>query len=217
MKDKIELLIADDHPIFRAGLQQLLERTRDYTIIGAAGDGITALQIIEERKPHIAIIDVNMPYLSGLEVARAIRTKKLPTKVAILTMYKEKDLFEKAMELGVMAYVLKDNAVTEIVNAIKAIADGHYYISPAISEYLVTRETRFKDLSEKKPGLDDLTPSERHILRLIGQGKTSKEIAKELFISYKTVENHRSRICEKLDIHGSHSLMKFAIVNKSVI
>lgn len=217
MKKKIEIFIADDHPIYREGLQQVIERSQNFTIIGEAGDGKTALHLIEERKPDIAIIDVNMPDMSGLEVTKEIKKKEIHTKVAFLTMYKEEDLFNEAMDLGVMAYVLKDNAVTEIVKAINFIVAGRYYISPSISEYLVSRETRSKDLMQKTPGLEDLTPAERKILKLIAQGKTSKKIAAELFLSYKTVENHRSNICDKLDIHGSHSLLKFAIENKALI
>jgi DNA-binding NarL/FixJ family response regulator len=132
-------------------------------------------------------------------------------------MYKEEDMFNEAMNIGVKGYVLKENAVSDIVDSIKIVASGRYFISPIISEFLVSRSDRVRSLLKKKPQLETLTATERRVLRLISEINTSKEIADYLHISYKTVENHRSNICTKLDIHGSHSLLKFAIENKDVL
>lgn len=215
MKDDIRVFIADDHPIFRKGLRNVIESTEGVTLQGEATDGGTALRLIEELVPDIAIVDVNMPGMSGIDVAKAVQAKNISTGIIFLTMYKEEDLFNEAMDRGVMGYVLKENAVSEIVNAVHSVASGEYYISPSISGYLINRKRRTDELTQEKPGLDTLTSTERKVLKLIAEGKTSKEIAADLYVSTKTIENHRANICDKLDIHGSHALLKFAFENKS--
>lgn len=215
MNREINVLIADDHPIFLQGLKQVIESAQNINIVGTASDGETALRLIEEINHDIAILDINMPGMSGLDVAKAVRERSIAISIIFLTMYKEEDLFNEAMEWGVMGYVLKENAVSEIVNAVNTVSAGNYYISPSISGYLVNRKMRADELTKEKPGLEKLTATERKILRLIVEGKTSKEIAAVLFVSYKTVENHRTNICNKIEIHGSHALLKFAFENKS--
>jgi DNA-binding NarL/FixJ family response regulator len=220
MKDKIlqtklRVLIADDHPMFRKGLLQAVGSDNTIEIIGEAGDGLEALRLVDELKPDVAILDIEMPGLNGLQVAEEIIKRQLPVDIVFLTMYKEEDMFNEAMDLGVKGYVLKESAVSDIVNSIKIVASGRYFLSPSISEFLVSRSDRARLLLKKKPQLQNLTTTERKVLRSISENKTSKEIADELNISYRTVENHRSNICNKLAIHGSHSLLKFAIEHKS--
>jgi DNA-binding NarL/FixJ family response regulator len=207
----------DDHPLFRQGLRQVVEGDARFELVAEAGDGETAVRLIQEKKPDVAVLDVNLPGLSGLEIARKLQTKRLPTRVIILTMYKEEETFNRALDIGVKGFVLKENAVEDILTALAAVARGEHYLSPSISGYLVRRHNRAESLATQKPGLDDLTKAERRILKLIAEKKTSRQIAAELFISTRTVEAHRANICEKLDLHGSHSLLQFALENRSAI
>jgi DNA-binding NarL/FixJ family response regulator len=183
--------------------------------VGETGDGEDALLLIQQKKPDVAILDVKLPGLSGLEIARKLHDKRSRTRVIMLTMHKEEELFNRALDSGAMGFVLKENAVEEIVKAIVAVAEGEHYLSSTISGYLVRRRNRAESLAKEKPGLDDLTKAELRILKLISQKKTSREIGAELFVSPRTVEAHRANICAKLALRGSHSLLQFALENRS--
>lgn len=211
----ISLLIADDHPLLRAGLRQVIATDPRLQIIAEAADGATALELLTTHQPDVAVLDIEMPNLTGFALLRELRAQRLTTAVVFLTMYHEEEMFNEALDLGALGYVLKDSATTDITAAIRAVAAGQPFISPAISAYLFNRATRSTTLTQQLPGLNDLTPTERRVLKLIAENKTSKEIAAELFISYRTVENHRANICQKLDLKGSHSLLKFAFDHKS--
>jgi len=215
MSQRITVLIVDDHPLFREGLRQVILKDSRLELCGAAGDGPTALQMIYEKKPDIAVLDVNLPGLTGLEIAQKLQHKRLPTRLVILTMLKEETVFNRALDLGVKGFVLKENAVEEIAKALTIVADGEHYLSPSISGYLIRRRSRAESLANEKPGLEDLTKAELRILKLIAMKKTSREIASELFISPRTVEAHRANICVKLNLRGSHSLLQFALENRS--
>ncbi|MGV3772599.1 MAG: response regulator [Verrucomicrobiales bacterium] len=215
MSRAIKVIIADDHPIFRHGLQHLIGQDHDIQIISDAADGKTALNRIRELKPAIAVLDVDMPQMDGLEVTRQLKKENLDTKVIVLTGYKDQEVFNTAMDAGVFGYVLKESAVEDIVEAVQAVASGNYFISPAISAFLVNRRNTIDKFRKENPALDYLTKSEIRILRLIADNKTSKEIASDLGISPRTVENHRANICNKLNLHGIHSLVKFAFDNKA--
>ncbi len=215
MNPTFTVLIADDHPVFRQGLRQVIESDPALHIVQEAGDGREALRCIRERKPGICILDIQMPQLDGLAIVRQMRAERLAGEVIFLTMYKEEELFNAALDLDVKGYVLKESAVNDILQGIHTVGAGHRYISPALSDFLVTRRAGAEALRRRKPGLNDLTPSERRILKLIAEDKTSKEIAGELGLSPRTVENHRTNICTKLDVHGIHGLIKFAYDNKS--
>ncbi|MEK6570821.1 MAG: response regulator transcription factor [Bacteroidota bacterium] len=217
MISHITLVLADDHPLFRKGLREVIDSDPALNIVGEAGDGATALKLIQQHTPTMAILDVDMPRMGGLTVAREIQKQKLETDVVFLTMYKEEDLFNEAMDVGARAYVLKDSAVDDILNAIHTVEDGKYYISPALSDHLIKRSARAEKLLRHTPSLEDLTPAELRILKLIAENKTSKAIADVLSISYKTVENHRTSIASKLHLRGSHSLLKFALENRQAL
>jgi len=217
MTDKIKIIIADDHPVFRDGLKQLIEKEDNMCVTGEAEDGQKALELILENKPDIAILDMSMPQKTGLDVLRELRNKKIKTKIIFLTMFSEEDIFNEAMDLGVEGYVLKESAENDILLCINRVAKDNYCISPLISNLMIKRMNRKSELDRQKPSLENLTPTERRILKLIAQDKTSKEISEELFISYRTVENHRTTISNKLNLHGTHSLVKFAIENKSLL
>jgi DNA-binding NarL/FixJ family response regulator len=207
--------MADDHPMFRGGLRQIITAQRDLRLVHEAGDGEVALRIARELKPTVAILDLDMPKLSGLEVAAVIQRERLPVHIIVLTMHREEDLCNEALDLGILGYVLKDSAADDILQGIRAVAAGRHYLSPSISGFLVNRNARAESLRRAKPGLANLTPAEVGVLRLIAQSKTSKEIADELGLSTRTVENHRFNIGTKLDLHGVHSLVKFAFDHKS--
>lgn len=213
MTTEIRLVIADDHPIVRQGLRQVIEKDPGLMIVAEAGDGQAALEQIKTTKPDVVILDVDMPLLNGFAVARALADLPLPTKIIFLTVHCEEEFFNEALELGAKGYVLKDSSVTDIVACIRAIAAGQNYVSPALTTHLFRQRRR--DSQPQQPGVGILTPSERQVLKLIADYKTSKEIAAALFISPHTVQTHRKNICAKLELEGNHALMRFAMDHKS--
>jgi DNA-binding NarL/FixJ family response regulator len=213
----IKVVIVDEHPLFRAGLRHVIGGDRRFDLVGEAGDGETALKLIQETRPDVAVLDVNVTGLTALEIARKLRGKKNPARLIILTMHKEEGIIDHALDSGVKGFVVKENAVEEIAKAIVAVAAGEHYLSPAVSGYFIRRRNRAEQLAAQKPGLDDLTKAERRILKLISEKKTSRKIAAELFISPRTVEAHRANICAKLELRGSHSLLHFALENRSCL
>ena len=214
MKPEISIVIADDHPIFRQGLRQMIEMEDGIQVVGEAPDGVAALNIIEELKPDVAVLDINMPNMKGFDVAREIRQRGLDVGIIFLTMYDDERMFNEALNVGALGYLLKDSAISDIADSVRAVASGQHFISPSISRFLINRSSRSATLSEQRPSLKNLTPSELRVLKLISEHKTSKEIAAQLFISYRTVENHRTNICQKMGIHGSNALIKFALEHK---
>ena len=215
MSKPTTILIADDHPIFRRGLRDVVKEDASVKLLGEAGDGAEALRLAGELRPQVVVLDHDMPKMNGLQVAQAVRRQKLALGLVMLTMFKEERLFNEAMDAGFLGYVLKENAASDLIECIHAVAAGRAFISPVLSPYLLERGRRAAALASQKPGLDQLTPAERRILKLIATDFTSKEIADQLGVSFHTVENHRSNISAKLGLSGSHSLLKFAFDNKS--
>jgi len=215
--NKIKVIIADDHPVMRSGVKSVLLNDPNIEILAEAKDGEEAYNSIIKFEPDVALIDVEMPKMTGLEIARRLSSEKFETKIVFLTMYKEEDMFNEAMDVGAFGYVLKENAVEDVLESVKVVAESKYYISPMISGYLVSRLNKQKDLSSKTPSINNLTKTERIILKHISLEKTTQQIADELHVSYKTVENHRNNISKKLSLSGTHSLVKFAINNKSLL
>jgi DNA-binding NarL/FixJ family response regulator len=215
MNPPLTVLIADDHPIFRKGLCEVIESDPSLSLAGQAANGDDALRMIDELRPSVAILDINMPRLSGLQVAEALQTREVRPRLVLLTMHEDEDLFDRAMELGVPAYVLKESAVEDLLGAVHSVAEGRGFISPTIAGLLVKRRERSAELRREKPGLDLLTPTERRILKLISEDRTTKEIADTLEVSRRTVETHRQNMSHKLHLSGSHSLLKFAFDNKT--
>jgi DNA-binding NarL/FixJ family response regulator len=211
------IVLADDHPIVRKGLRQIIETDSTLSIVAEAEDGVDALTKIKALEPDIAILDINMPGMNGLALARTIRDQNIPTAIIFLTMYNEEDMFNSAMNAGVMGYVLKENATGDILQSIKFVRSGKHYVSPNISEYSITRSKQAASFYKEHPLIAQLTAAERRILKLISASKSSKEIANTLHISEKTVENHRASISRKLNLQGSHSLVKFALENRSYL
>jgi DNA-binding NarL/FixJ family response regulator len=212
---EVKILIVDDHPVFRRGLREIIEERPRFRIIGEAGDGESGLRLAVKFHPDIAVVDIDMPRQSGFDMARELRRMNSVIKVVFLTMYKDEDIFNTALDLGARAYVLKENVSDEIVDALEKVSRGEIFLCESVSEIGQRRSDAVRALLLSKPQLDSLTPAERRILKLIAEDRTTKEIADLLKISFKTVENHRLNICNKLNIHGSHSLLKFAFDHKS--
>lgn len=203
---EIQILIADDHPVVRQGLRQAIESDPGLKVVAEAVDGTESLLMIKKYQPEIAVIDIDMPNTDGFEVALAVREEQIPVEIIFLTVHREESFMKKALGLGARGFVLKDSAITDIVTPVKIVRQGQTFISPAMMSYLI------KPRASKGNGeLESLTASERNVLKLIARYKTTKEIAEMLFVSARTIESHRLNICRKLNLQGSHSLMKFAL------
>jgi DNA-binding NarL/FixJ family response regulator len=209
------VVIADDHPIFREGLARTIERDHAFQLIAQAGDGAEALRYIKDLHPDFAILDVSMPLMDGIQVAARVHEQALVTELVLLTMYNDPAYFNKALDLGVRGYLVKDSVSSELLACLRAMAAGQYYISPSVSHLLIERNRKAESLSTAVPPIETLTLAEHAILRLVAEGHTSKQIGEKLFISERTVENHRLQICQKLGIRGHHRLLQFALQNKT--
>jgi len=214
MEKTIKLIIADDHPVFLKGLIEVISEDNSLEIVSSAANGELALNQIQKLKPDIAVLDINMPGLTGFEVAKKSCEMKLSARIIFLTMHKEEDIFNKALDLGVMGYILKESASEDIIECIKTVSENKHYISPIISDFLIKR---MESDSTSKNKIDNLTNTERSILKLLSEKKTSREIAEILFVSQRTVENHRMNICNKLELHGGSALLLFAVENKHIL
>lgn len=215
MSSETKIVIADDHPTFRLGLAAAIARDERFQIVGEASDGSEALQLILKLRPPIAVADWDMPGLNGLDLTRRVRQARLPTRVIILTMHEEETLFNEAMDAGVSGFVLKDNAVNDILDCLRAVDRGDAYLSPVVSSYLLRRSRRIADLRQARPGLDHLTPMEKRVLKQVAENRTTKEIARNLGVSPRTIETHRRNICQKLELAGSHRLLQFALKHQA--
>jgi DNA-binding NarL/FixJ family response regulator len=206
--DKIKVLIVDDHRVVRDGLAKILEGCNDIEVIGQASNGLEAIRRVDELKPDVVILDISMPKLGGLEVCRRIRKDSPATKVVILTMHEEEEYSMKLVRLGVSGYLLKDSAAQEVIEAVRSANLGKAYFSPQISKTLA------ESYREIAPNQDDpydrLNDREREVLQLIAEGHTNREIGDILFISPKTVDNHRTNLMRKLNIHSAADLVRWA-------
>ena len=215
MEDKVRILIADDHPIFREGLVRTIERNSNFIVAAQTADGAEALRLIRELHPDLAVLDVAMPKMDGLEVARRVHQEALPTELVVLTMYNDSKYFNAAFDLGVRGYILKDGVATELLSCLEAVTSGLYYVSPTVAHLLIEWNRVARSHPDSNSIRDSITPAELTILRLVAENKTNKEIAEKLFVSIRTVENHRTHICQKLGIKGHNALLQFALENKS--
>jgi DNA-binding NarL/FixJ family response regulator len=214
MNRPTRILLADDHPLLRRGLRQTIESDPGFKVVAEASNGADALRLIEQHKPHIAVLDVSMPDMGGFDLALELQKRKLDVATVFLTMHKGKDMFNKAMDLGAKGYILKDAAFDEIMGALKSVASGQRHISSELLDFLLQRLEGIDSLVRQMPGLNDVTATEKRILKLIAEYKTSREIAEELHIHYRTVDNHRTNISNKLGLQGSHALLKFAVEHR---
>ncbi len=201
----VRILLADDHQIVRQGLRSLLEG-EGFQVVGEAVNGQEAVRLAQELKPDVAVLDLTMPLLNGLDAAREIVRQQPQIRVMLLTMHTEEHQIAAALRFGVRGYVLKTQAAEDLVHAIGAVLAGGRYLSPGISNMIVDGY-----LSGAQAMSDPLAPRERQVLQLVAEGKTSKEIATILGLSVKTAESYRSRVMEKLEIHETAGLVRYAI------
>jgi len=206
MTSRISIVVADDHPLLLEGIVSVIEKELENVTIHKANNGAEALQLISEVKPEITILDIEMPFLDGIEVAKKIREAKITTKIIFLTLHKERSLFNEINALGIDGYVLKEFSIDQITHCIKTVLDGKKYFSKEIEEFI------------EEPNIDFsiFTKTELNILKLIAKEKTSKQIAEMLFVSAKTVDSHRYNICKKLNLKPEkNSLLKWVFQNSA--
>jgi DNA-binding NarL/FixJ family response regulator len=207
--DSIRVLIVDDHALLRAGLRSLLASLEDIEVVGEAADGLKALERVEALRPDILMTDISMPGLDGLGLTAAIAGVSPGTRVIILSMHTEWGYADKALRAGAAGYLVKDSGTTEVEMAVRAVARGESYLSPAVSKHVVAGYTRMAEAQAAEP--DPLTPRQREVLKLIAAGLTTKAIAHRLDISAKTADTHRVQLMERLGIRDIAGLVRFAI------
>lgn len=201
----VEILLADDHEVVREGFRALLER-HGFRVIGEASDGHEAVRLAQKVRPQVAVLDLSMPLLSGIEASRQITSISPETKTILLTMYKEDQYILEALRAGVSGYILKTKGTKELVDAIRQVLRGTTYLSPEVSRSVIEAYR-----GGAQPESVPLSPRERQVLQLVAEGKSTKEAASVLGISVKTASAHRTRLMSKLDIHGTAGLVRFAI------
>jgi len=208
---RYRIVLADDHALFRQGIRRIIEEHPELEIVGEAGDGLELLNVLKRMDVDLVVLDIAMPNLRGLEAAREIKSSRPEIRILLLTMHKDMGYFRYAMSAGVEGYLLKEDADTELFSAINAIREGETYISPLL----------FKDLTDDllqfyqgKPcqDMDPLTTRERQILKLIAEGKSSREIGELLHISIRTVQNHRANVMKKLGLKRTADLVRYALI-----
>jgi DNA-binding NarL/FixJ family response regulator len=212
MIEPFGIILADDHILVRQGLKRILGEMADLEVIGEAGDGLELLKLLEKITPHMILLDISMPNLRGMEAIREIKALHPETKILILTMHKDKEYLYQAISAGANGYLLKEDADTELSTAIETIRRGKVYISPLLSGDLADDwALTYRGKSKLPYEPDNLTTREREVLKMIAEGKSSKDIADLLFISVRTVERHRANLMDKLGLKKTADLVKYAI------
>jgi DNA-binding NarL/FixJ family response regulator len=202
----MKILVADDHTLVRAGLTSLIARLPEMEVVGEAADGRQALRMVRDLQPDMVLMDIAMPGLNGLEAAERIHGIHPQTKIIILSMHASEEYVAQALKAGASGYLLKDAATSELEMALKSVAAGQFYLSPAISRQVVDNFLR-----GGPTGVELLTPRQREILQLVAEGKSTRDIAETLHLSVKTVETHRAQLMERLDIHDVAGLIRYAL------
>jgi DNA-binding NarL/FixJ family response regulator len=212
----VRVLLADDHKLIRAGLVLVVQQQPDLSVIGEADDGRQAVQLVESLKPDVVVMDIGMPNLNGIEAARQITASRPDTAVVILSMHADEGYVLRALKAGARAYLLKDSATTDLVQAIRAVVEGKSFFSPAVSKVLLQDYMRKLHRSGAEDSYDLLSPREREVLQLVAEGQSNKEVANLLNLSTYTVETHRAKIMQKLNLKGVPELILYA-VRKGII
>lgn len=216
MNEKIRILIADDHLVIRAGLRLLLERHEDFTVVAEADDGRQAVDLAAQYKPDVAVMDVAMPNMNGIEATRQITSADPSIAVVMLSMYTDETYVMRALRSGAKAYLLKSSAETDLIQAVRAVREGKSFFSPVVSRMLLEDYVRQMGQKGVEDSYDLLTPREREILQLVAEGKANKDVATHLGLSLHTVETHRTKILQKLNLHSVPELILYA-VRKGII
>lgn len=212
----IRILLADDHGVVRKGLRYLLESEEDLRVVGEAADGLEAVQLAAELGPDVVIMDLAMPLLNGIEATSQIARQCPGTAVVVLSMHSDESYLTRALGAGARAYLLKDSAEEDLVRAVRAAAAGQPYFSPGVAQPLV--ESYLQGMRERAPAdpYEHLTEREKQVLQLLAQGKSNKEVAALLHLSVHTVETHRARLMQKLELHNTAEIVLFAVRRKLV-
>jgi two-component system response regulator NreC len=208
---KIRVLLADDHTLIRAGLRMVVESQPDLTVVGEADNGREAVAMAETLKPDVVVMDIGMPSLNGVEASRQIREKMPDTQVVMLSMHSDEGYVLRALKAGAKAYLLKDSAEADLARAIHAAAAGGSFFSPAVGKVLLEDYMRKLQRTGAEDSYELLSPREREILQLVAEGKSSKEIASLLELSAYTIETHRARVMQKLNLRGVPELILYAV------
>lgn len=215
MPEDIKILIADDHPVMRLGLSHLIKNEPDMQVAGIAANGTEAIRLAKEIRPDLIIVDIDMPEMDGLSLAHHLKEELPNLKILIFTAHHNEETFNKAIDAGVDGFISKENVFADLSEGIRQLAQGKNYFSSVFSDYLLNRiKHNDKRKRDKQSIAEQLTPTEMRIMELIADMKTSQEIANTLSISVKTVENHRTNICRKLNIKGKNGLLKYVLNNK---
>ena len=213
---QIRILLADDHTVMRAGLRLLLERQPDLAVVAEAEDGRQAVELADSHGPDVAVIDIAMPNLNGIEATRQIAARHPGTSVVILSMHSDESYIMRALKAGARAYLLKDSAEADLIRAVRSVRDGRSFFSPAVSKMLLEDYVRQLQQRGEEDSYELLTNREREILQLLAEGKSNKDVANRLNLSLHTVETHRAHILQKLGIHTVPELILYA-VRKGII
>lgn len=206
----IKILLVDDHPVVRQGLRQVLEGNPEFTVVGEAADGKGALELADQLQPDVAILDLALPGLNGLEVARRIQQRQPKTRILILSMHNSEAYVLEAMNKGVLGYVLKESATKDLIHAVKEVAAGRRYLSPPLSEQKIQEYSERITSSSLDP-YDALTDREREVLHMLAEGQNRGEIAASLSISPRTFDTHRTNLMRKLNLRSQMDLVRFAM------
>jgi two-component system, NarL family, response regulator NreC len=212
----IRIILADDHPAMRHGLRLVLEQQPDFEVVGEVSDGREAVALADTLKPDVAVLDITMPNLNGIEAARQIAAKQPDISIIILSMHADESFVLRALKAGARGYVLKESAEGDLINAIRLVSEGKSFFSPTVSRMLVQDYVRQMQDKDVEDSYDLLTPRERELLQLIAEGKSNKDVANMLNLSVYTVETHRGNILSKLNLHSVPELILYA-VRKGVI
>lgn len=207
----IRVVVADDHTILREGLRVLLGRQQDIEVVGEAADGRQAVDLCNDGKADVVLMDIAMAGMNGIEATRRITADHPETKVAILSMHSDESYVRRALKAGAKAYLLKESAQDDVITAVRSVASGKSFFSPRVRAVLQDDETRDRQLSHVEDSLDLLTPRERELLQLIAEGLSNKEIATRLDLSVYTVETHRRHMLEKLNLHSTADVILYAV------
>jgi len=214
--NSIRVLLADDHKLIRAGLRLVVDQQPDLSVVGEADDGRQAVELAKSLKPNVVVMDIGMPNLNGIEAARQIRAIRPDAAVVMLSMHSDEGYVLRALGAGARAYLLKDSATTDLVQAIHAVVEGKSFFSPAVSKVLLQDYMRKLQRSGAEDSYDLLSPREREVLQLVAEGKSNKEVSSLLNLSVYTVETHRAKIMQKLNLKGVPELILYA-VRKGII
>ena len=212
MSEKKSILIIDDHPLFREGLKAIIERDSRFEVVGEAGNGREGLQLTKKLKPDMIIVDISLPDQSGIQLTREIRTLLSTTRILIVSMHSKIDYIAEAFQAGATGYVVKESASERLVQGLESVAKGDYFLDSSVSHTVVENlmKSPLKEAKITDADYNTLTPREQEVMRFLAEGLSSKKVAEKLFISPKTVENHRSNIMNKLDLHNTIELIRYA-------